>query len=188
MIFGTGTTLTLQDAFCMKQIPAIICMSQRFQYAPHNLTVGLSKKKNCITIYFTFLILSNTFVRIMTAPSFFFTQKPDSKNISNAPKPPWRHDFFIPPQISLGVRCVPTLQVSPPWYILRTHGIIWNDLKLFFWILELKNSHVRRDRKIGTNLKQDFKWSSIGCLWWMKSSLEGYKHYRIFTNWHSKNV
>lgn len=61
----------------------------------------------------------------------------------------------------------------------------WN---FFFWILELKNSHVRRDRKIGTNLKQDFKWSSIGCLWWMKSSLEGYKHYRIFTNWHSKNV
>ena len=172
----------------MKQIPAIICMSPTVSSMPHIIWRLACPKKNCITIYFTFLILSNTFVRIMTAPSFFFTQKPDSKNISNAPKPPWRHDFFIPPQISLGVRCVPTLQVSPPWYILRD---TWHHLKrpetFFFEFWSLKKHSWEETGKLETNLKQDFKWSSIGCLWWMKSSLEGYKHYRIFTNWHSKN-
>lgn len=167
MIFGTGTTLTLQDAFCMKKIPAIICMSQRFRYAPHNLTVGLSKKKTASQ----YILHSSYYQPPLLA---FWPRHHCFHPKIRLKKYQLTSWFFNPRQILLGVRCVPTLQVSPPWYILRTHGIIWNDLKrIFFGALK---KHLRRHRHLETDLKQDFKWSSIGCLWWMKSSLEGYKH------------
>lgn len=132
---------------------------------PHKLPVGLSKKTaspySSHSSYYQPPLLG------LWPHHHFFHPKNPTQKISATPK---TTDSAGCPL------CTNSSSISSVVYPRDTwHHVKRPETNLF---LELKQ-HLRRNIKLETDLKQDFKWSSIGCLWWMKSSWEGYKHWDI---------